>query len=146
LPIFVDSSVWVNFFNGVQSPKVDLLSRLLGTASIVVGDLIVAEVLQGFREDGDFEQARVALLRFPVRSMGGLDLALASASNYRSLRRKGITVRKTIDCWIATFCLRHGLELLHDDRDFEPFATHLGLRVVEPPETPGGTVADQEPE
>lgn len=145
MPIFVDSSVWVNFFNDIQSSKVDLLGGLLGTAPLVLGDLVVSEVLQGFREDRDFERAKEALLRFPIHSMGGLDLALASASNYRMLRRKGITVRKTIDCWIATFCLRHGLELLHDDRDFEPFATHLGLRVVELPESPGGAAADQEP-
>jgi len=91
----------------------------------------VAEVLQGFREDRDHDRAKEALLRFPVLFMGGVDLALASAASYRRLRRKGITVRKTIDCWIATFCLREDLELLHEDRDFDPFATHLGLRVVE---------------
>jgi hypothetical protein len=132
LAILVDSSVWIDFFNGVPSPKADHLDRLMGKSSLVVGDLIVAEVLQGFRADGDHDRAREALLRFPVRSMGGLDLALASAANYRRLRRRGITVRKTIDCWIATFCLRENLELLHEDRDFDPFAAHLGLRVVEP--------------
>ena len=131
MAILVDSSVWIGFFNGASSPKVDHLDRLLGKASLVVGDLVVAEVLQGFREDRDHEAAKEALLRFPVLAMGGLDLALASAANYRRLRRKGITIRKTIDCWIATFCLRENLELLHEDRDFDPFATHLGLRVVE---------------
>lgn len=140
MAILVDSSVWIDFFNGTSTPQVDLLHGLLGNTPLVVGDLIVAEVLQGFRDDRDHEAAKEALLRFPVRSMGGLDLALASAASYRALRRKGITVRKTIDCWIATFCMRENLELLHADRDFEPFAIHLGLRVVEPQPPPVSTV------
>lgn len=140
MPILVDSSVWIDFFNGSFTPEVALLDRLLGRAPLVVGDLVVAEVLQGFREDRDHEQAKDALLRFPVLPMGGLELALESAANYRALRRQGITVRKTIDCWIATFCLREDLELLHADRDFDPFATHLGLRVVEPQAPPLSTV------
>jgi predicted nucleic acid-binding protein len=127
--ILVDSSVWIDFFNDAPAPEVEILDGLLGRASIVVGDLILAEVLQGFRHDRDHDRARDALLRFPVLPMGGLDLALASAANYRALRRKGATIRKTVDCWIATFCLRENLELLHSDRDFEPFAKHLGLRV-----------------
>lgn len=144
MAILVDSSVWVDFFNGTPTPEVDLLDRLLGKARLVVGDLIVAEVLQGFRHDRDHEQAKEALLRFPVLSMGGLDLALASAVNYRTLRRRGITVRKTIDCWIATFCLRENLELLHADRDFEPFALHLGLQVAEPQPPPPSIVHERQ--
>lgn len=143
MPILVDSSVWIDFFNGTYTPEVALLDRLLGKAPLVVGDLIVAELLQGFREDRDHDEAREALLRFPVLSMSGLDLALESATNYRTLRRKGITVRKAIDCWIATFCLREGLELLHADRDFDPFASHLGLRVVEAQPPPSSMVHER---
>ena len=132
MAILVDSSVWIGFFNGAPSPKSRPPGPAAGQAYLVVGDLVLAEVLQGFREDRDHEAAKEALLRFPVLAMGGLELALASAANYRRLREKGITVRKTIDCWIATFCLRENLGLTHDDRDFDPFATHLGLRVVEP--------------
>ncbi|HXK39360.1 MAG TPA: PIN domain-containing protein, partial [Candidatus Paceibacterota bacterium] len=97
---------------------------------VVVADLIVAEVLQGFREDRHFERARDALLRLPVLQMGGRELAIACAESYRHLRAQGVTIRSTIDCWIATFCLREGLALLHDDRDFDAFARHLPLRVV----------------
>lgn len=140
MPILVDASVWIDFFNGTYTPEVTLLHRLLGRAPLVGGDLVVAEVLQGFREDRDHDQAKEALLRFPVLPMGGVDLALESAANYRTLRRKGITVRKTIDCWIATFCLRENLELLHADRDFDPFAHHLGLQVVEPQPPPPLTI------
>jgi hypothetical protein len=130
LPILVDSSVWIGYFNGAANPQTDHLDRLLGSGALVVTDLILCEVLQGFREKRDFERAREALLRLPILEMGGIALALESAENYRALRRKGITIRSTIDCWIATFCLREGLELLHDDRDFDAFARHLGLRVV----------------
>jgi hypothetical protein len=130
LPILVDSSVWIGYFNGAANPQTDHLDRLLGSGSLVVTDLILCEVLQGFREKRDFERAREALLRLPILEMGGTALALESAENYRALRRKGITIRSTIDCWIATFCLREGLELLHGDRDFDSFARYLGLRVV----------------
>ncbi|HEX2162578.1 MAG TPA: PIN domain nuclease [Thermoanaerobaculia bacterium] len=132
MPILVDSSVWIDYFNGAVTPEADHLDRLLGRTSLVITDLILGEVLQGFREDRDFGRAREALLRLPVLPMAGVELALESAHSYRALRRKGITVRSTIDCWIATFCLREGLELLHADRDFEPFARHLGLKVVTP--------------
>jgi predicted nucleic acid-binding protein len=136
LPILVDSSVWIGYFNGAATPKTDHLDRLLGSETIVVADLIVAEVLQGFREDRDLERAREALLRLPVLEMGGTELALACAENYRLLRRQGVTIRSTVDCWIATFCMREGFELLHDDRDFDTFARHLPLRVVLPRGTP----------
>lgn len=144
MAILVDSSVWVDFFNGTPTPEVDLLDRLLGKGRLVVGDLIVAEVLQGFRADRDHEEAKEALLRFPVLPMSGLDLALASADNYRALRRRGVTVRKTVDCWIATFCLRENLELLHSDRDFDPFAAHLGLRVAEARPPASSTVHERQ--
>jgi predicted nucleic acid-binding protein len=130
LPILVDSSVWIGYFNGAETPQTDLLDRLLSRDEVVTADLIVAEVLQGFRDEAHFERARQALLRLPVLALGGLDLALDSAANYRALRRRGVTLRSTIDCWIATFCLREGLELLHDDRDFEVFARYFDLRIV----------------
>ena len=133
MPTLVDSSVWIDYFNGVATPQTDRLDALLGREEVVVGDLILAEVLQGFRDDRDFERAREALLAVPVLAMGGRDLALASAENFRTLRRQGVTLRSTIDCWIATFCLRENLELLHADRDFDHCQRHLGLRTVELP-------------
>lgn len=133
MPILVDSSVWIAYFNGAATPKTDDLDRLLGSGSLVIADLILSEVLQGFREERDLERARAALLHLPILEMSGTELALESAENYRALRAKGITIRSTIDCWIATFCLREGLELLHDDRDFDLFARHLDLQVVRSP-------------
>lgn len=128
--ILVDSSVWIDFFNGADTPEVELLEQLLGREPLLVGDLILAEVLQGFRELHHWHAARDALLCFPVVEMVGREVALDSARNYRTLRSAGITVRKTIDSLIATWCLRENVSLLHSDRDFEPFARHLGLRVV----------------
>lgn len=128
MPILVDSSVWIDYFNGRPTPQTDHLDRILGEDLLALGDLIVAEVLQGFRHERHWRAAKDALLRLPVLRIGGLDLALQSASNYRTLRARGVTVRKTIDCLIATFCIEEGIELLHADRDFVPFARHLGLR------------------
>lgn len=130
MAILVDSTVWIDYFNGIDNWRTDRLDGLLGSGLLVTGDLILAEVLQGFREERDFERARAALLLLPVLAMGGVELAVESAENFRRLRRKGITVRATIDCLIATFCLRQGLALLHNDRDFDSFAGHLGLEVV----------------
>lgn len=131
MAILVDSTVWIDFFNGVDNWQTDRLDGLLGSGSLVTGDLILAEVLQGFREERDFARARDALLLLPVLVMGGVELAVESAENFRLLRRRGITVRATIDCLIATFCLREDLALLHKDRDFDHFAGRLGLQVVE---------------
>lgn len=128
--ILVDSSVWIDYFNGVKSRQTDLLDDLLGSELLLTGDIILVEVLQGFREDDDFRSARSALERLEFRPMLGRDIALASAENYRTLRSKGVTVRKTIDMMIATFCLENGHELLHADRDFHPIERHLGLRAI----------------
>jgi predicted nucleic acid-binding protein len=128
----VDSSVWIDYFNGKPTPQTERLDLALGTRDIGSGDLVLCEVLQGFRQAKDFEAARQALLPFPVFEMGGVELALQSAMNYRALRQRGITIRKTIDCLIATFVIEHGFELLHSDQDFEPFQQHLGLTVVVP--------------
>ncbi len=129
MSLLVDSSVWIDFFNGTNTPQSDHLNKILGRERIVIGDLILAEVLQGFRLEREFHQAQEALLKFPVLSMVGQDIALDSARNYRVLRARGLTVRKTIDCLIATFCLQNNLELLHNDSDFDGFERHLGLRV-----------------
>jgi hypothetical protein len=126
----VDSSVWIDYFAGRPTPQTDRLDAALGTRELALCDLVLAEVLQGFRSDRAFREARSALLQFPCFTTGGQQLALRSARNYRLLRKRGVTVRKTIDCLIATFAIEHGLPLLHDDHDYTPFAEHLGLRVV----------------
>ncbi len=132
MTLLVDSSVWIDYFNGVQTSQTDFLDNSFGHREIVVGDLILTEVLQGFGREGDFEQAREALLKFPLLEMVGVRAALSSAGNFRRLRSRGVTVRKTIDSLIATFCIEHELELLHTDRDFDPFEEHLGLKVLHP--------------
>jgi predicted nucleic acid-binding protein len=129
--ILVDSSVWIDYFNGRQTVQTDWLDSALGKVPIVIGDLILTEVLQGFQSERDFRIARDILLRIPFMPMGGKELALESARNYRLLRKKGVTVRKTIDVMIGTFCIYHRIPLLHDDRDFDPMVKHLGLEVID---------------
>jgi len=129
--ILVDSSVWIDYFNGRQTAQTDWLDSALGKVPIVIGDLILTEVLQGFQSERDFRIARDILLRIPFMPMGGKELALESARNYRLLRKKGVTVRKTIDVMIGTFCIYHRIPLLHDDRDFDPMVKHLGLEVID---------------
>ncbi len=128
--IVVDSSVWIDYFNGKATRQTDLLDSLLGREPVVIGDLMLAEVLQGFRDDADFHRAQSLLDRLVFRPMLGKELAIKSAENYRYLRRKGVTVAKTIDVMIATFCVWSDLPLLHSDRDFQPMEKHLGLQVV----------------
>lgn len=128
--ILVDSSVWIDYFNGKPTWQTDLLDEYLSSVPVVMGDLILTEVLQGFRSDKDFQTARTFLEALPFRQMGGYPVALQSAQNYRKLRKTGITVRKTIDVIIATFCILEGLTLLHDDRDFDPIASHLDLETA----------------
>jgi predicted nucleic acid-binding protein len=128
--VVVDSSVWIDFFNGRRTRETDALDDLLGRREMIVGDLILAEVLQGFRLDRDFRQARRLLHAFPIVSMVGPTLAVRAAENYRRLRRRGVTVRKTIDVLIATYCISRRLPLLHADADFDPMVRHLRLRIV----------------
>jgi len=154
--ILVDSSVWINYFNGSLTPATEKLDGLLRrqrltlqqlasvTAAslaawksnlgelqrLAVGDLILTEVLQGFADDRNFKAARTILSSFDVVELGGRKIAIQAAKNFRMLRQAGITVRKTIDTLIATRCIESGYELLHEDRDFDPFVKHLGLRVV----------------
>jgi hypothetical protein len=130
--LLVDSSVWIDYFRGATTPQTDYLNAILTQREILVGDIILAEVLQGFRSDTDFEDARRALSRFHQVRMLDTDLALQSARYYRALRKLGITVRKTIDCFIATYAIAHRHDLLHSDGDFDPFEAHLGLQVVHP--------------
>ena len=128
--IVVDSSVWIHYFNGTEIRETSLLDNALGLEPIVIGDLILTEVLQGFRSDRDVRRARTVLDLLIFEPMVGRQIALASAANYRSLRAKGVTVRKTIDLIIATFCLERKHALLHCDRDFDPIEKHLNLRTL----------------
>jgi predicted nucleic acid-binding protein len=125
--VIVDSSVWIDYFNGRDNPEVAKLDRLLETELLGVGDLILAEVLQGFRQDKDYQTAKRLLTSLTVFEMLGTEMAMKSADNFRDLRKKGITVRKTINVMIATFCIENGHELLFSDKDFTPFVEHLGL-------------------
>jgi predicted nucleic acid-binding protein len=130
--IVADSSVWVDFFNGTKNKQTDLLDDLLGRERILIGDIILTEVLQGFRRDAEFQRARELLEALEFQAMLGKEMAFRCAENYRKLRKAGTTVRKTIDVMIATFCIEGGHELLHSDRDFDAMEKHLGLKVVQP--------------
>ena len=126
--ILVDSSVWVDYFRGAETAQTDRLHALLGVEPVAIGDLILTEVLQGMTSDRDFREAKRLLTALDVVVLGGQATAIQAAQNFRKLREKGVTVRKTIDCIIATRCIVDGMTLLHSDRDFEPFVLHLGLR------------------
>ena len=126
--IVVDSSVWIDYFTGRSTPETEKLDSLLGEEPIAIGDIILTEVLQGFRTDKDFKKARELLTSITVVPMLGTDIALKSALNFRTLRKKGITIRKTIDSIIATYCIENKMSLLHSDKDFIPFQKHLKLK------------------
>ena len=126
--ILVDSSVWIDYFRGTSTPQADKLDALLGGEPIATGDLMLAEVLQGFESDRDFNQAKKLMTSLVVVDLVGQDVAIQAAKNFRTLRALGITVRKTIDTVIATRCIESGYTLLYSDRDFDPFVEHLGLR------------------
>jgi len=128
--ILVDSSVWIDYFNGVDTPQANKLDELLDSEPLAIGDLILTEVLQGFRKDADFERARDILTSLEIVDIGGHETAVLAAKNFRKLRMLGITVRKTIDSLIATRCIESGFRLLHRDKDFEAYEKHLGLRSV----------------
>ena len=129
--VLVDASVWVDYLRGSATPQTGWLDRHLGVQPLGLTDLTLCEVLQGC-PDQQAAKLGARLMELVVLSTGGADLALAAADHYRYIRRRGVTVRKTIDCWIATFCLREGHALLHSDRDFDPFERFLGLRVIHP--------------
>ena len=130
--VIVDSTVWVVYFRGVENPETAWLEKEIGREPIALIDLILCEVLQGIRSDAQFEDIKAELLEFDVFDSGGADMAVAAAANYRGLKTKGYTVRKTIDCLIATFCLRDGHSLLHHDKGFDPFESVLGLKTIHP--------------
>lgn len=128
--IFVDSSVWIDYFRGYESQHTETLDQLFGADKIVIGDLVLTEVLQGFDSDRDFEKTLDLFTTIPLVTLGGRATAVEAAKNYRRLRAKGCTVRKTIDTIIATRCILSDFELLHNDRDFLPFQEYLGLKSV----------------
>ena len=126
--ILVDSSVWIDFFNGTNNGETDKLNEILGLEEVVTGDLILAEVLQGFKSDKDYKIAKEVLTSLTVHDLIGKQLAIKSADNFRKLRKKGITIRKTTDVIIATYCIENKIPLLFTDKDFTPFVKHLRLR------------------
>jgi hypothetical protein len=126
--ILVDSSVWIDYFRGTPTPQTEKLDALLGRRALAIGDLILAEILQGFNTDREFNQARLLLTALDFVELGGQHIAIQAARNFRTLRASGVTVRKTIDTLIATHCIENGSSLLYSDRDFDPFVRHLGLQ------------------
>jgi predicted nucleic acid-binding protein len=130
--VIVDSTVWIDLLNVFPSPEAAWLAREIPKRRLGLTDLILCEVLQGFHSESMFREVARDLDQFIVLDSGGIEIAVASARNYRFLRSRGITIRKTIDCLIATFCIAQGHTLLHRDRDFDPFEEHLGLRVLHP--------------
>jgi predicted nucleic acid-binding protein len=126
--ILVDSSVWIDFFNGTACAETDKLNEILGLEEVVIGDLILAEVLQGFRSDTDYKAAKNVLTLLTVHDLLGKELAIKSANNFRKLRKKGITIRKTADVIIATYCIENKIPLLFTDKDFIPFVNNLRLK------------------
>lgn len=126
--ILVDSAVWIDYFNGDKTPHTDFLDDCLGAEPVAIGDLMLAEVLQGFRSDRDFRTARRLLLALPICELVNTNIAAKTAEHFRHLSAAGVTIRKTTDAFIATFCIESRLPLLYSDRNFDPFAKHLGLK------------------
>jgi predicted nucleic acid-binding protein len=126
--ILVDSSVWIDYFRGISNPQSDRLDALLGSEPLAIGDLIIAEVLQGCDADDDFNRVNDLLGSLVLVNLGGKDIAVQAAKNFRTLRAKGVTIRKTIDTIIATRCIGDRLSLLYRDKDFDPFVMYLGLQ------------------
>ena len=125
--VLVDTSVWIDYFNGIKSIQTDVLDSLLFEGDVIIGDLILLEILQGFRSDKDYKEAKKLLSTIDQYELFGQKMATKCADNYRFLRKKGITVRKTADVIIATFCIENQIPLLFSDRDFVPFVEHLRL-------------------
>lgn len=126
----VDTSVWIDYFNGVQTWQVDVLDSILSKELVLLGDIILAEILQGFDKDSDSKKATEALDPFECIDLGGKKLAIKTAFNFRFLRSKGVTIRKTVDMLIGTWCIESEVELLHNDRDIDQIALHLPLKVI----------------
>jgi predicted nucleic acid-binding protein len=130
--VIVDTTIWIDYLRGLRNPETDYFDREVGRQRFGLTDLILCETLQGIRDEKAFKRVLRDLRKFQVFETGGEELAVLAARNFRRLRRRGHTVRKTIGCLIATFCLRHGHSLLHRDRDFDPFEQVLGLSVIHP--------------
>lgn len=128
--VLVDSSVWINYFNGQNTWQAEILDQMLSQIPVFTGDLILTEVLQGFKKENEYKKAKDVMSTLSFQQLGGYEIAIRSAENYRKLRKKGITVRKTIDVIIGTFCINENIPLLHDDRDFEPMEKYLGLKSI----------------
>ena len=128
--ILVDSGVWIDYFTGIDNIQTATLDKTLGVQSVAAGDLILTEVLQGFRHDKDYRTAKTLFDNVTIFEMLGKDMAIRSAENFRTLRKKGITIRKTADVIIASFCIKQKIPLLFSDKDFKPFVKHLGLTEV----------------
>jgi len=126
----VDTSVWIDYFNDISTQETEAFDGMLGSQEILIGDLMLTEILQGFQLDAHFEAARKLLQAFPIVPMVGPSLTLKSAQHYRTLRKRGVMVRKTLDVMIGTFCIAQDLALLYADRDFDPMVRYLGLRTV----------------
>ncbi|MDR9414809.1 MAG: PIN domain nuclease [Gracilimonas sp.] len=127
--ILVDTSVWIDYFNGVQNKQSESLDRILSEQSVLVGDIVLTEILQGFNSDKEFRLAKQALDPLDCIHLGGKSLAIKAASNFRFLRSKGVTNRKTVDMLIGSWCIEHEVELLHNDKDFDKIATKLPLQI-----------------
>ncbi len=128
--ILVDSSVWIDYFNGNATLAVEKLDGILGIKPVCIGDLILTEVLQGFKNDREFIIAKQLLTNLPIHTLLGYEMSLKCADNFRTLRKKGITIRKTADVIIATYCIENNKALLHSDKDFQPFQQYLGLITI----------------
>jgi predicted nucleic acid-binding protein len=130
--VIVDTTVWVDYLRGIRNPETNWLDREAGRARLGLTDLILCEVLRGVRNEREFHRVRSGLLKFELFDIGGEEIAIAAAQNFRTMRRNGRTIHKTIDCLIATFCILNGHSLLHRDTDFRHFEQLLGLSVVQP--------------
>ncbi|MCG2590862.1 type II toxin-antitoxin system VapC family toxin [Rhodohalobacter sulfatireducens] len=127
--ILVDTSVWIDYFNGVENKQTENLDRILSEQSVLLGDIILTEILQGFDSDKEFQLAKQALEPLDCVHLGGKSLAIKAASSFRFLRSKGVTIRKTVDMLIGSWCIEHEVELLHNDKDFDQIATQLPLQI-----------------
>jgi hypothetical protein len=127
--IIVDTSVWIDYFNGLQNEHTIKLDELLSSELVAIGDIILTEILQGFRKDSDYRKAKEALDSLICYVISNKEIAIKSADNFRYLRKKGFTVRKTTDMLIGAFCIKNKIPLLHNDKDFLPLK-ELGLDVV----------------
>lgn len=127
--ILVDTSVWIDYFNGIENKQTESLDHILSEQTVLIGDIILTEILQGFDSDKEFRLAKKALNPLDCVHLGGKSLAIKAASNFRFLRSKGVTIRKTVDMLIGSWCIEHEVELLHNDKDFDMIATQLPLQI-----------------